>query len=80
MTDMNWKDFKDCGIARLELDMMEVRLRYHINVDTHAWQALSCKVDLKTALSDVAKKAPSHCTWAISMDVKNEVSNKIHDQ
>ena len=75
---MNWKDFKDHVVMRL--DAMQVRLRYRVNVDTRAWQALSCEADLKTALSDVAKKAPSRRTRAISMDVKNEVSNGFHDQ
>ena len=74
-TDMTWKDFKDRVVARL--DEIEVRLTYRLNVDARAWLDLSCEADLTFALTRVAAKALVACKRAVSMDVKNEVSNVL---
>lgn len=58
------------------LDTMDVHLVYCINVvDVHAWSDFSCKADLMITLTTVGIKALAAHTWAVSMEVKNVVSN-----
>ena len=72
-SDMSWKDFKDCVIARL--DVMDVHLNFCLNVDSHAWSNLSCEADFVDMMASVGDKCPMWHTWELVMEVKNMVSN-----
>jgi hypothetical protein len=74
-TDMQWKEFKDNILARL--DALDVRLNYRLNVDTRAWSDLTCKVDFTKAMVRVGDKALVARTREVSMEVKNVVSNRL---
>ena len=72
-SNMSWKDFKDRIIARL--DAMDVRLNFHLNVDSRAWSNLSCEADFVDAMASVGDKCPMRRTRELVMEVKNMVSN-----
>lgn len=72
-TDMTWVDFKNGVIARL--DAQDIRLNYRIWGDARAWLSLVCEVDLTAAVTHIGEKALSARTWAVSMEIKNAVSN-----
>ena len=71
-TDTSWGDFKDRVVA--QLDAVDVRLVFRLNVDSRAWSDLSCEADLTTALTRVSEKALVARTREVSMEVKNVVS------
>ena len=72
MSDMVWRDFKDRIVGRLNL--MEVCLVFHLNVDTRAWSDLSCKADFVVTMMLVADKCLVAHKWKVTLEVKNMVS------
>jgi len=64
-SNMAWKDFKDCIVARL--DAMEVHLNFRLNVDTCAWSDLSCEADFKDAMTTLGDK----CLGKIDIELKH---------
>ena len=75
-SDMTWKDFKDCIVA--QLDLMEVRLNFCLNVDTHAWSDLSCKANFVDTMICVAGKCLVAHTQEVTMEVKNMASKTYY--
>lgn len=72
-TDDNWTDFNNQVHARL--DSMEVQLVFRLNVGTRTWSALNREADLTSALVRVRERAATAHTRAVSMEIKNLVSD-----
>lgn len=76
-TNMSWRDCRERVLACLDSSSEEVRLQYWINSGPHGWMDLACEVDWKAAVDAVAEKAPAARTRAVSMEVKDVVSNEL---
>jgi hypothetical protein len=74
-SDDDWTSVNNQVLARL--DSMEVRLVFRLNVGTRTWSALTCEADWISALARVRERAATARTRAVSMEVKNLVSNVL---
>jgi hypothetical protein len=74
-TDDMWFDFHNRVLARL--DSMTVSLVFRLNVGTRAWSAFAGEADYDPALVQVRERALVARTRAVSMEVRNLVSNKL---
>jgi hypothetical protein len=75
-SDMEWKEFKDRVVARL--NAIDIRLNYRLNAaDSRAWSDLSCEADLTVAMTHLGAKALVARSRKVTMEVKNVVSNRL---
>jgi len=70
-----WLNFHDQILARL--DSMTVNLVFRLNVGTRAWSPLTGEADYNPVLVHVRGRAFVARSRAVSMQVKNLVSNKL---
>ena len=73
-TDDTWRDFKDQVIARL--DSVNIHLVFRLSVDRRAWSELGCEADFTAALTRLRERVLVARTRAVSMEIKNQVSDE----
>ena len=77
-TDMSWLDFQDEVLQHFTRWHDDISIGYWFGGDAGPVSPIDCEADWKNAIGQMQDKLLGAQTHAVSMEVKNLVSNMIH--
>ena len=78
-TDMSWLDFQDEVLQHFAGRLDEVSIGYRFGGEAGPVSPVDCEADWKNAIARLRDKLLGARTRAVSMEVKNLVSNMIQN-
>jgi hypothetical protein len=77
-TNMTWPEFEELAYEQFTTARVDVILGYRISSEGRQWVMLICEFDWTTALIHMQEKVQMARTQAVTMELKNTVSNGLN--
>jgi hypothetical protein len=76
-TDMKWPDFLEAAYEQIGVPREDVILGYRISTESRYWVVLVCEMDWFILIDRMREKILTARTRAVTMELKNTVSNGL---